>query len=146
MSNTYQWIGTVMDHGVVYNPTGDFRNALIAPEDVGAAAVRCLTSQDFNGQTITLSGGELLSVPEQVNILSEVLNRPIRCVDVSVDTAVENLVRAGIPAASAWYAGEIYERTRLGNAAKLTSDLVKITDRDPKTFHSWVQDHAGKFR
>ncbi len=146
MSNTYQWIATIKEQRVVYNPTRVAKTALIAPEDVATVAVTCLRSSDFEGQTIGFTGGESLSVLEQVHILAEVLKVPIRCVDISVQQAVDNLTRAGMSERSARSVGEIYERTRRGESARLTRDFARITAKSPKTFREWVQEHSEKFQ
>ncbi|MGA9884402.1 MAG: NAD(P)H-binding protein [Candidatus Acidiferrales bacterium] len=145
MSNTYQWIATMKEQHVVYNATGTAKAALIAPEDVAAVAVTCLTSSQFEGQTIGITGGESLSVPEQVHIIAEALKVPIRCVDISVQQAVENLMRTGMSESSARSAGEIYDRTRRGKSARLTRGFTKITATAPKTFREWVQQHSERF-
>jgi (4-alkanoyl-5-oxo-2,5-dihydrofuran-3-yl)methyl phosphate reductase len=146
MTNTYQWIGTIEREGAVYNPTGGARTALIAPEDVASVAVKCLTQSNFDGRTLHLTGAEALSVPEQVALLSQVLSRPIRCVDVSVQQAVENLIRSGMSAISARYVEEIYEREGRGEGSKITRDFVEITAKAPKTFRAWAEDHSKNFR
>ena len=78
MSNTYQWTGSINAEGVVYNALGDVRFPPIAPEDIAAVAFRSLMEPELSGETFELTGGELLSVPEQVEILAKVLGRPMR--------------------------------------------------------------------
>src|SRR5262249_29091808 len=114
MSNTYQWIGSTQAEGVVYNAMGDTKFPPIAPEDIALVAVKALLDPDLSGEAFELTGGELLSVADQVNILAKVLNRPIRCVDVPVEAAVQNLVRAGVPAQIAAAVGESYQAVRGG--------------------------------
>ena len=77
------WVsgGTTTDYGVkaqgaVYNAMGAGRSAPIAPEDVAAVAAKILTSPDGLGQVLVLTGDELLTVPEQVEILSRALGNP----------------------------------------------------------------------
>lgn len=146
MTNTYQWIDTIEREGAVYNPTGGATTALIAPEDVASAAVKCLTHANFDGRTLNLTGSEALSVPEQVEILSQVLGRSIRAIDVSVQEAVRNLMRAGMSETAAGHTGEIYEREGRGEGSTITRDFTEITAKAPKTFRAWAKDHAGKFR
>jgi uncharacterized protein YbjT (DUF2867 family) len=145
MSNAYQWIGTINREGLVYNPTGNSKAALIAPEDVAHVAARCLESPDRGGKTIPLTGSEAFNVPQQVQILAEVLRKPIRCVDVSVETGVDQLIRSGTAPASARSTAEIYEKMLRGEAAAITADFTGITGKQPKTFRSWVRDHREKF-
>ena len=98
MSNSYQWTGTIKAQGAVYNAMGAGRSAPIAPEDVAAVAAKILTSPDGLGQVLVLTGDELLTVPEQVEILSRALGKPIQCIEVPVEAAVQGMIRDGVPA------------------------------------------------
>jgi (4-alkanoyl-5-oxo-2,5-dihydrofuran-3-yl)methyl phosphate reductase len=145
MSNAYQWISSITREGAVYNPTGGGKAALIAPEDVALVAANYLKSPGGDSTTVQLTGGEVLDVLRQVKILAQILGKPIRCVDVSIQAATEKLIGSGMPEASARFTAEIYERTLRGQAAALTQDFIRITGNSPRTFRSWVHDHIGKF-
>lgn len=145
MSNAYQWIGTINAEGVVYNPMSDARFAPIAPEDIAAVAVKALIDPGLLGDVFELTGGEMLSVREQVGILSKVLGRSIRSVDVPVETAVQNLIRNGIPAPMAAAVGESYEAFRSGPFVAMNDTVEKVTGRKPMTFETWARQHASRF-
>lgn len=145
MSNAYQWIGTINAEGLVYNPMGDARFAAIAPEDIAVVAVKALVDPGLSGDVFELTGGEMLSVREQVGILSKVLGRSIRCVDVPAETAVQNLIRAGIPPQLAAAVGESYEAVRNGRILAIKDTVEKVTGRKPITFETWARQHASRF-
>src|SRR5277367_2172495 len=105
MTNAFQWIGTIKAEGAVYNAMGNGKFAPIAPEDIAAVVVEALKAPNYPDEVFELTGRELLSVPEQVGILARVLGKPIRCVDVPVETAIQGLIRAGVPAQMAAAAG-----------------------------------------
>ncbi|HVB85597.1 MAG TPA: NAD(P)H-binding protein [Candidatus Dormibacteraeota bacterium] len=145
MTNTLQWASSIRQAAVVHNPTGDAKDVLIAPEDVAGVVVKCLASSSLDEQILPLSGGESLSVPEQVEILAGALHRPIRCVEISLESAVKQLIDSGMSQAVARSAGEIYEMIRRGEAASVKSDFAKIMGRNPKNFSAWAQEHAHRF-
>lgn len=145
MTNAYQWIGTIKAEGVVYNPMGTFRAAPIAPGDIAAVAVKALKTPSHADEVFELTGGELLSVPEQVEILADVLGKPIRCVAVPTETAVQGLIRAGIPAQVAAAVGQSFEAVRDGRASDLRDTVERVTGRKPKTFEAWAREHASRF-
>jgi hypothetical protein len=93
-----------------------------------------------------LTGGELLSVPEQVSVLVKVLGRPIRCVEIPVETAVQNLIRAGVPAQMAAAVGESYESVRNGRIVAIQDGVEKVTGHKPMTFEAWARKHASRFQ
>lgn len=145
MTNAYQWIGPIKAEGIVYNAMGAGKSAPVAPEDIAAVAVSALTGSKLSGETFEVTGGQLLSVGEQVNILAEVLGKPIRCVDVPVETAIQGLIRAGVPAQIAAAVGQSFEAVRDGRGAAITDTIESVTGRPPKTFEAWAREHASRF-
>jgi uncharacterized protein YbjT (DUF2867 family) len=145
MTNTYQWIGPIKSEGVVYNALGAGEFAPIAAEDVGAVAAWALTSPGPVGEVYELTGGELLSVPKQVGLLSRVLGRPIRCVDVPVEAAVQGMVRAGLSESLAEAVGESYKALRDGRTVQLRDTFERTLGRKPMTFEAWAHAHAARF-
>jgi uncharacterized protein YbjT (DUF2867 family) len=145
MTNAYQWVGTIRAEGVAYNAMGAGKVAPIAAEDIAAVAAKALTTPSPPDEAFELTGGELLSVPEQVSVLSEVLGKPIRCVDVPTEAAVQGLIRAGLPAPLATAAGRSFEAVRDGRAADLRDTVERVTGRKPMTFEAWARKHASRF-
>jgi (4-alkanoyl-5-oxo-2,5-dihydrofuran-3-yl)methyl phosphate reductase len=146
MSNAYQWIGTINAEGVVYNPLGDTKFPPIAPEDIAAVAVKALIDPDLVDEVFELTGGESLSVAEEVSILARVLDRPIRCIDVPVEAAVQTLIRNGVPEQIAAAVGESYAAVRTGNRVlRLTDTVEKVTGQKPMTFETWARKHTSRF-
>jgi uncharacterized protein YbjT (DUF2867 family) len=145
MSNAYQWIRTINAEGAVYNPMGDAKFPPIAPEDIAAVASKALLDPSLSGEVFELTGGESLSIREQVNILAKVLGRSIRCVDVPVETAVQTLIRTGVPEQIAAAVGESYQAVRNGRIVAFTDTVEKVTGRKPMTFETWARQHASRF-
>jgi uncharacterized protein YbjT (DUF2867 family) len=145
MTNSYQWIDTVKAEGVVYNAMGTGKLAPIAAEDIAAVAVNALTTTALSDEVFEITGEELLSVPEQVKILADVLGKPIRCVDVPIEAAVQGMIRAGLPAQVAAAVGESFAAIRDGRVAEITDTVEKVTGHRPKTFETWAREHASRF-
>jgi uncharacterized protein YbjT (DUF2867 family) len=81
MTNTLWWAESIRNEGVVRDPVGPGRLSLIDPADIAAVAAVALTQAGHAGQVYVLTGGELLTVREQTQILSNVLGRPIGYVE-----------------------------------------------------------------
>jgi uncharacterized protein YbjT (DUF2867 family) len=145
MSNCYQWIKTIRTEGVVHNAMGTGKFAPIAPEDIAAVAVKALTSGNNTEEVFELTGGELLTVPEQVNILAGILGRPIQCIDVSPEIAVQNFIHAGIPAHVATAVGQSFASVRAGKATDVKDTVQRVTGRPPTTFTEWASKNASRF-
>ena len=145
MTNAYQWIGTVKGEGVVYNALGAGKAAPIAPEDIAAVAVHALTVPNPSPEVFEVTGSELLSVPEQVAILSKALGKPIKSVDVPAESAAQGLPRAGLPAPVAAAVAQSFAAIREGRMAIVKDTVKQVTGRQPRTFQSWAQEHASRF-
>lgn len=145
MTNTYSWIPGIKSQGLVENPLGTGRAPLIAPEDIAAVAVRALTDSSLDEAVLELTGGEAISVPEQVTVLAEALGKPLRCVDISLEKAVENLTRTGIPAPIAASIVKAYESVRDGGGVMATDTVERVTGRRPMRFDEWARAHIERF-
>jgi uncharacterized protein YbjT (DUF2867 family) len=145
MTNAYQWFGSIKAEGAVYNALGAGKNAVVAPKDIAAVAVAALTTPELTEEVIEVTGGTLLTVPEQVDILSRVLGRPLKCVDVPTEAAVQGLLRNGVPASVAGAVGESFEAIRDGKAMKVTDAVERLTGSAPLSFEAWARKSAYRF-
>jgi uncharacterized protein YbjT (DUF2867 family) len=145
MTNAYQWLNTIKAEGVVYNSMGTGKVAPIAAEDIAAVAVHALTDLGREPEVLEVTGGELLTIPEQVAILAQAANRPIRSVDVPTEAAVQGLIRIGTPPPVAAAVGQSFEAIRDGKMAVVKDTVEQVTGRKPRTFQSWAREHAARF-
>ena len=84
------------------NLLGDGRQGIVDPADVAAVAAEVLASPgpDHTGRVHTLTGPELLSVPDQAAILAEALGRPVELVDTPPAVAGERMRADGMDPAA----------------------------------------------
>ncbi len=83
-SNSLFWATDLRAGKAVANIFGDGRQGVVDPDDVAAVAAEALISGAHDGRTYTLTGPELISVPEQVAQLGEVLGIAATTVDVPI--------------------------------------------------------------
>jgi uncharacterized protein YbjT (DUF2867 family) len=145
MTNSYQWLDAIKKEGVVYNAMGNGKVAPIAPEDIAAVVVHALTDAALSPEVLEVTGGELLTVPEQVDILAQARKQPIRSVDVPTEAAVQGLIRIGTPPPVAAAVGKSFEAIRDGQMATVKDTVKRVTGKQPRTFQSWAREHASRF-
>lgn len=145
MSNANQWLGSIKAEGVVYNPVGGGQIASIHPADIAAVAVHALTTPKLRESIFEVTGDTALTTTEQVAILSKVLGRPLRVIDVSRETAVQGLVKNGVPPHVANALGESYAAIQNGASAAITDTVERVTGRKPRSYESWFREHAPRF-
>jgi uncharacterized protein YbjT (DUF2867 family) len=144
-TNTLRWASVIRAGQPVPNLTGKGAQGVIDPRDVAEVAVAALTTPDHEGRTYTLTGPELLSTPDQVEILREVLGRPIEIADVPLDVAKEQMMAAG---RDPEFAESVMRSTRFiaeGGNARLTGNVATVLGRPARTFATWANDHQAAF-
>jgi uncharacterized protein YbjT (DUF2867 family) len=126
---------------------GTGRVAPVAAEDIAAVAVHALTEPESEDseQILDVTGGELLTLPEQVEILAAARGKAIRIVDVPTEAAVEGLIRLGTPAPVAAAVGQSFEEVRAGRVETVTDSVERLTGRKPRTYASWAREYAARF-
>ena len=144
-SNWLHWADAIAAGSPVQNLTGIGAQGIIDPRDVAAVAVAALTSPGHDSKTYTLTGPELLNVPEQASQLARILERPITTIDVPLETARQQMLASGMqPAAvDATITGSAWARA--GHNAVLTDDVTRILRRPATSFRIWAQQHREAF-
>ncbi|MFB4319789.1 NmrA family NAD(P)-binding protein [Actinomadura sp. 21ATH] len=145
MSNALLWADSVRDEGVVREPFGATRSAMIHEADIGAVAARTLTGDGHAGREYVLTGPEILDMPGKLAVLSEALGRAIRFEELTEEQARERMRRAGasqeaIDHVVGWYADPPQE------AYTVSPAVERLLGRPARTFAEWARENAGAFR
>lgn len=145
MSNALWWRDSIRRTGTVSDPCGDGRMPCVDSDDIAAAAAVTLTRPGHDGHGYILCGPEALTTREQVDILADILGRPIRLVETAPREHAEASVAHGLPARMGPVIENLYAMFRTGRAGVLTDDLRNLTGRAPGTFRAWCERHAAAF-
>jgi uncharacterized protein YbjT (DUF2867 family) len=119
--------------------------APIDPRDIAAVAARVLTDpkpQSHAAKSYVITGPESLTQLEQLQIIADVINRPLRYEDLSADQS-RHVLSAFPPAAlnmllNAWTAA-------LGQPAYVTTTVADLLSRPAHTFREWARHNASAF-
>jgi uncharacterized protein YbjT (DUF2867 family) len=144
-SNTLRWTAAIRSGNPVPNTTGTGVQGVIDPRDVAEVAVRALTSDDYAHSVLTLTGPELLSVPDMAAQLGDVLGRTLQTVDVPLEAYREQMLAAGIDPVFAEVAVNGSRLIGNGGNARLTDEVQQVLGRPPRTFRAWVHNHRDAF-
>lgn len=138
MTNTLAWLPEIRARGTISVPTGHGRVAAVAPDDIAAVAFYALTRAETAGQTYRLTGPAALTTQDIAAVLSTVLGRPIKHVDVSVADFRADAVRAGMPGPVADILAEYYPALARGALDYVTDDVLSITGRPATSYLDWA--------
>lgn len=144
-SNALRWADTIRAGQPVPNMTGTGTQGVVDPRDVAEVAVEALLGAEHDGLALTLTGPDLVSVPDQVAQLSEVLGRPISTVDVALEEAREQMLASGLDPSVVDVAVRGSQLVRDGGNAVVTDDVHRILGHPARSFRTWALDHRGAF-
>ncbi|GAA3396981.1 SDR family oxidoreductase [Cryptosporangium minutisporangium] len=144
MSNTLGWAETIVAEGVVREGFATARSALVHDGDIAAVAATALTSESHAGRDYWLTGPEVLTPPDQVRILAEVLDRPIRFVELSRDEVIAQWRAEGYGADDIEFF--LTMRTDPPEAGyTVLPTIEEVTGAPARTYAQWVAEHRAAF-
>jgi len=146
MSNALSWADAIRDDNRVVDPTGPGRIPVVDPDDIARVAALVLTQDGHVGHGYILNGPEALTSREQVEILSDVLERTIDFVDVTPEQLAQDSIQRGTPVQLAEAMQNLNELFLAGRAGVLADDIENLTGTAPRTFRHWCEQHIDEFR
>lgn len=143
MSNALRWLPQLEAGDDITAPFATVRTAAIDPADIGAVAAAALTTDGHAKQIYRLSGPEAMVPAEQVAILAEVLDRPLRFIGQSDAEAYADM-SSQMPAAYVDAFFDFYVKGSLDESAVLPT-VPDIIGRPANSFVAWARAHAAEF-
>ncbi|MFG2819418.1 NAD(P)H-binding protein [Kitasatospora sp. NPDC048365] len=137
------WPESIKSEGLVRFPYPESHSDAIHEKDIAAVAVAALTRPGHENQAYFISGPESITQRRQLEILSEVLGRPLEYVELTDAEAREALS----PIVPIWVMDAVvgYWAGTDNVPSHLTDNVEKITGRPARTFAEWAKDHAADF-
>jgi uncharacterized protein YbjT (DUF2867 family) len=146
MSNAFLWWAeTIKSQATVFHSTGNGQTAPISPYDIAAVAAVALTNSGHEGKADDLTGSELLSTQEQVQILSKVIGKPLQCIDIPVEVAADGMKSRGFPEPLIAALTDVWIRVSKNQGALQTNEVERLTGRPAQTFETWCHEHRSAF-
>jgi uncharacterized protein YbjT (DUF2867 family) len=147
MTNALDWLATIQADGFVLDPVGPGRYAPIDPADIAAVAALALTEDGHQGKKYVLTGEEMFTVAEQVQILGAAIGRDLRVREVTTAAeAVRSRFPDGAPPALAEAITEGFTLMRADTVGFRTDTVRRLLGRTPKTFADWCTRNAHRFQ
>ncbi len=147
MSNTIEWWSdSIRTQGAVYFPGGKGKVAPIDPCDVAAVAALALTQVGHHGQAYELTGPELLTMGEMVQIISHALRKPLQYTDIPPIAAKLWMLKSGMDKTLVNALMEMLASLRRNEGAIVTDTVQRVTGHPPRTFEAWCIEHINRFQ
>lgn len=146
MQNFVNYAGyEIRAHDRFQMPQGTGAVSVIDARDIAAVAVETLMDPSSTNRALELTGAEALSNQRIAEMLSALTGREICYVDIPQTEARGALRAAGM---SDWLTDiilELYEFSRAGAAARVTSAVSDVLGRPPTSFLQFAEDHRDDF-
>jgi uncharacterized protein YbjT (DUF2867 family) len=143
MSNALAWAPMLERGDTVAVPFAQRPAAPIDPADIAAVAAVAFSEERHAGMAYQLSGPEVLTPADELRILADVLDRPLRLVEPPVDDTRAGMARAGM--APALIEAAIARTVDSDEGAEVLPTVGQLLGRPPATFRDWATRHAATF-
>jgi uncharacterized protein YbjT (DUF2867 family) len=143
-TNALHWSSSIRAEGVVRLVHPDARSAPVHERDVAAVAVAALRGSTDPQVSAVLTGPELLTQRQEVELGAAAIGRPLRVEEVS-DAEGRAQLRRFLPPEIADATVDL-RAAAVDGAAPLTNTVNTVLGRPPITFAQWARDHAADFR
>ncbi|OLM12776.1 NAD(P)H-binding protein [Pseudonocardia sp. Ae505_Ps2] len=145
MSFVGQYARSVASDGVVHTTQGDPTSAMVHPRDIASVAYRALLTDDHLGAALPITGGEAISPARMVEVVAEVVGRPVAHVERTPAEARAEYAERG------WGGPRLEVLLELKRQSvewdRTVFDTVeRVTGRAPLTLHDWVTENIALFR
>jgi uncharacterized protein YbjT (DUF2867 family) len=146
MVNALFWAKSIKAEGAVYGATGDGRIPFIHSNDIADVTVKALTTKQYIGESLPITGPEALSYAEMTAKIGSAIGRPLRFQPMSIEEQRDHLIALGEPEISVEAHLSIYRAIRDGRLAAVTDTVEHVLGRKPISFDQWVQENVTAFR
>jgi len=147
MTNTpfpFSWHG-IKESGVLAEPTGTGRIAMIDPADVGAVAAKILTSGGHEGKAYQLTSSDFLTGEQIAAKIGAAIAKAVRFVDSPPDEIRAKLLSKRAPDFVVDSVLRYFETVREGRWYT-TGAVSEILGRPPRSYDAWLRNNAAAFQ
>ncbi len=148
MSNSIDWwADSIKGQNSVFFPGG--KKGKVAPvdlRDVANVAAITLTQAGHSGQAYELTGPELFTIGQMVQVISYVLGKPVQYVDIPPVAAKLFMLKSGMDKALVNALMEMLASLRRNEGAIVTDTVQCVTDHPPHTFEAWCREYIEAFK
>jgi (4-alkanoyl-5-oxo-2,5-dihydrofuran-3-yl)methyl phosphate reductase len=146
MSNLLAWARSIKTQGVVRASTGDGRRAFIHSSDIASVAVKAITTREYEGQSLPITGPEALTFAEATARIGAAIGKALRFEPISDEEPARQFAASGAPEEEVKAHVALWRAIREGRLATVTGNVQRILGRQPFTLDQWITENAAAFR
>ena len=131
-------------NGFVALPMPNAEIPFVDANDIADVVATVLLDDNYNGQTITVTGPEKKTFKELVEIMANVTGKPIQYVPITIDEFKNGMREAGLPDSYVWLFGYLFKEV-LGNPdnQEVSDDIEGVISRKATSFETYAKTTAA---
>ncbi|MDX1994197.1 MAG: NAD(P)H-binding protein [bacterium] len=145
MSGVLDWAESIREQQMVRMGFVQRKSAIVHEADIASVAAAALTQPGHGGKTYSITGGEVLTPVQMVQIIGELTGQHIRLIELSEAEAREQWRGQDFPDEVidffVWAHGSTPPE-----GYTVVPTVEQVTGRPPRTFAQWVMENAHYFR
>ncbi len=146
MSNLLAWANSIKKEGLVRSSTGDGKRAFIHSDDIAAVATEALTTRNYIGQSLLITGPEALSFAEVTATIATAIGKQLTFQPIPDEEARQrySVISASTEETEAHVS--LWRAIREGRLAAVTDTVEHILGRKPIKLNQWLTENAAAFQ
>jgi uncharacterized protein YbjT (DUF2867 family) len=145
MANLLAWARSIKAEGIVSASTGEGRRAFIHSEDIAAVATAALTTDEYDGKSLPITGPQALTFAEATATIASTVGRRLTFQPISDDEARQRYAPISGSAEETEAHVCLWRAIREGRLAAVTDNVQRILGRKPLTLQQWAVENAAAF-
>jgi len=139
---------TIKTQNKFYLPWGNGKVSFVDTRDIASVIAKILLSdsEKYENKIYSITGLEVLSCNEIAMIFSEILGVNIEYVNVSEETAFNEMKKMGLSNVLIEYILDLSRIIKQDYASYISSSVEEITGKKPNTFKKFVEDYKYVFK
>jgi uncharacterized protein YbjT (DUF2867 family) len=145
MSNLLAWARPIKTERVVRASTGDGKRAFIHSEDIAAVATAALTTREYDGESLPITGPEALTFAQATATIGSAIGKRLTFQPISDDEARQRYSAISGSVAETEAHVSLWRAIREGRLAGVTDNVQRILGRKPIPLEQWAIENATAF-
>ena len=145
MSNLLAWAPSIRAEGVVRASTGDGRGAFIHSDDIAAVVTQVLTTGEYVGEALPITGPEALNFAEVAASIGAATGKSLTFQPLSDEEARQRYSMVSSSTEETEAHVSLWRAIREGRLATVTATVERVLGRKPITLDQWLIENAVAF-
>ncbi len=145
MSNLLAWARSIKTERIVRASTGEGKRAFIHSEDIAAVATAALTTREYDGESLPITGPEALTFAEATATIGSAIGKRLTFQPISDDEARQRYSAISGSVAETEAHVSLWRAIREGRLAGVTDNVQRILGRKPIPLNQWAMENAAAF-